>query len=128
MMKRKSEIEGSLTRLDKENERSFHFIESKSIQVRNLKGSFAFREMMTGAIYSALQHYGNAVFIMWITGIYEVKSEVYSYEYVQEKIDSGKWELMVNLQTVTATDEFFRGEAKKLAKENMELRHKEGEK
>ena len=128
MMKRKSEIEGSLTRLDKQNERSFHFIESKSIQVRNLKGSFAFREMMTGAIYSALQHYGNAVFIMWITGIYEVKSEVCSYEYVQEKLDSGKWELMVNLQTVTSTDEFFRREAKKLAKENMELRHKEGEK
>ncbi|KRN62737.1 hypothetical protein [Carnobacterium maltaromaticum] len=128
MMKRKSEIEGLLTRLDKQNERSFNFFESKNIQVRNLKGSFAFREMMTGAIYSALQHYGNAVFIMWITGIYEVKSEVCSYEYVQEKIDSGKWELMVNLQTVTATDEFFRGEAKKLAKENMELRHKEGEK
>lgn len=124
----KSKIDGSLERLDKQNERSFNFFESKNIKVRNLKGSFAFREMMTGAIYSALQHYGNAVFIMWITGIYEVKSEVFSYEYVQEKIDSGKWELMVNLQTVTATDEFFRREAEKLAKENMELRHKEGEK
>lgn len=124
----KSKIDGSLERLDKQNERSFNFFESKNIKVRNLKGSFAFREMMTGAIYSALQHYGNAVFIMWITGIYEVKSEVFSYEYVQEKIDSGKWELMVNLQTVTATDEFFRREAKKLAEENMELRHKEGEK
>ena len=124
----KSKIDGSLERLDKQNERSFNFFESKNIKVRNLKGSFAFREMMTGAIYSALQHYGNAVFIMWITGIYEVKSEVFSYEYVQEKIDSGKWELMVNLQTVTVTDEFFRGEAKKLAKENMKLRLKEGEK
>lgn len=123
-----SKIDGSLARLDKQNERSFQFFESKNIKVRNLKGSFAFREMMTGAIYSALQHYGNAVFIIWITGFYEVKSEVYSYEYVQEKIDSGKWELMVNLQTVTATDGFFREEAKKLAKENMELRHKEGEK
>ncbi|WP_413480335.1 hypothetical protein [Carnobacterium maltaromaticum] len=120
----KSKIDGSLERLDRQNERSFNFFESKNIKVRNLKGSFAFREMMTGAIYSALQHYGNAVFIMWITGIYEVKSEIVSYVYVQEKIDSGKWKLMADLNTVTATEKFFREETKKLANENMELKEK----
>ena len=123
-MQIKSKIEGSLTRLDKQNKRSFNFFESKNIQVRNLKGSFAFRELVTGAIYSAIQHYGNAVFIMWIAGIYEVKSEVVSYEYVQKKIDSGAWLLMADLNTVTATEEFFREETKKLANENMELKEK----
>lgn len=122
-MQIKSKIEGSLTRLDKQNERSFNFFESKNIQVRNLKGSFAFRELVTGAIYSAIQHYGNAVFIMWIAGIYEVKSEVVSYEYVQKKIDSGAWLLMADLNTVTATEEFFREEAKRLARENLTLKN-----
>ncbi|MEG0255905.1 MULTISPECIES: hypothetical protein [Lactobacillales] len=122
----KGKIEGSLTRLGKQNKREFNFFESKNIQVRNLEGSFAFREMVTGAIYSGLHYYGTAVFIMWITGIYEVKSEIVSYEYVQTKIDSGKWKLMADLNTVTATEEFFREETKKLANENMELKEKIG--
>lgn len=123
-MQIKSKIEGSLTRLDKQNERSFNFFESKNIQVRNLKGSYAFREMVTGAIYSAIQHYGNAVFVMWIAGIYEVKSQVLSYDEVQMKIDNGEWQLMANLTTITADQEFFREEAKKLAKENIYLKNK----
>lgn len=123
-MQSKSKIEGSLTRLDEQNERSFNFFESKNIKVRNLKGSFAFREMVTGAIYSAIQHYGNAVFVMWIAGIYEVKSQVLSYEEVQKKIDNGKWQLMANLTTITADQEFFREEAKRLAKENIYLKNK----
>ena len=127
-MQSKSKIEGSLTRLDKQNERSFNFFESKNIQVRNLKGSFAFREIITGAIYSAIQHYGNAVFIMWIAGIYEVKSEVVSYEYVQKKIDSGAWLLMADLDTVTATEEFFRKETKRLANENIQLKKEKTDK
>lgn len=119
-----SKIEGSLTRLDKQNERSFNFFESKNIQVRNLKGSFAFREMVTGAIYSGLQYYGTAVFLMWITGIYEVKNEIVSYEYVQKKVDSGAWLLMADINTVTATENFYRTETMKLANENMELKEK----
>lgn len=121
-MQIKSKIEGSLTRLDKQNERSFNFFGSKNIQVRNLKGSFAFREMVTGAIYSGLHYYGTAVFLMWITGIYEVKSEVVSYEYVQTKLDTGVWLLMADLNTVTATEGFFREETKRLANENLLLR------
>lgn len=127
-MQIKSKIEGSLTRLDKQNERSFNFFESKNIQVRTLKGSFAFRELVTGAIYSAIQHYGNAVFIMWIAGIYEVKSEVVSYEYVQKKIDTGAWLLMADLNTVTATEEFFRKETKRLANENIQLKKEKADK
>ena len=123
-MQSKSKIKGSLTRLDKQNERSFNFFESKNIKVRNLKGSFAFREMVTGAIYSGLHYYGKAVYLMWITGIYEVKSEVVSYEYIQTKLDTGVWLLMADLNTVTATEEFFREETKKLANENMELKEK----
>lgn len=123
-MQSKSKIEGSLTRLDKQNERSFNFFESKNIKVRNLKGSFAFREMVTGAIYSGLHYYGTAVYLMWITGIYEIKSEVVSYEYVQTKLDTGVWLLMADLNTVTATEEFFREETKKLANENMVLKEK----
>lgn len=125
---RKDKIEGSLTRLGKQNERSFNFFESKNIQVRNLKGSFAFREIITGAIYSAIQHYGNSVFIMWLAGIYEVKSEVVSYEYVQKKIDSGAWLLMADLDTVTATEEFFREETKRLANENIQLKKEKADK
>lgn len=120
---RKGKIEGSLTRLGKQNKREFNFFESKNIQVINLEGSFAFREMVTGAIYSGLHYYGTAVFIMWITGIYEVKSEIVSYEYIQEKIDSGKWKLMADLNTVTATEDFFREEAKRLARENLTLKN-----
>ena len=123
-MQSKSKIEGSLTRLDEQNERSFNFFESKNIKVRNLKGSFAFRDMVTAAIYNGIQYYGTAVFLMRITGIYEVKSEVVSYEYIQTKIDSGKWKLMADLNTVTATEEFFREETKRLANENMELKEK----
>lgn len=122
-MQIKSKIEGSLTRLDKQNERSIYFFESKNIKVRNLKGSFAFREMVTGAIYSGLHYYGTAVYLMWITGIYEVKSEVVSYEYVQTKLDTGVWLLMADLNTVTATEEFFREEAKRLARENLTLKN-----
>ena len=122
-MQSKSKIEGSLTRLDEQNERSFNFFESKNIKVRNLKGSFAFREMVTGAIYSGLHYYGTAVFLMWITGIYEVKSEVVSYESVQTKLDTGVWLLMADLNTVTATEEFFREEAKRLARENLTLKN-----
>lgn len=121
-MQSKSKIEGSLTRLDKQNERSFNFFESKNIKVRSLKGSFAFREMVTGAIYSGLHYYGTAVYLMWITGIYEVKSEVVSYEYVQTKLDTGVWLLMADLNTVTATEEFFREESRKLANENLLLK------
>lgn len=122
-MQIKSKIEGSLTRLDKQNERSFNFFESKNIKIRNLKGSFAFREMVTGAIYSGLHYYGTAVFLMWITDIYEVKSEVVSYEYVQTKLDTGVWLLMADLNTVTASEEFFREETKKLARENLTLKN-----
>ncbi|MFS7388568.1 hypothetical protein AB6884_03570 [Carnobacterium maltaromaticum] len=127
-MQIKSKIEGSLTRLDKQNERSFNFFESKNIKVRNLKGSFAFREMVTGAIFSGLHYYGTAVYLMWITGIYEVKSEVVSYEYVQKKIDSGAWLLMADLDTVTATEEFFREETKRLANENIQLKKEKADK
>lgn len=124
----KSKIDGSLERLDKQNERSFNFFESKNIQVRNLKGSFAFREMVTGAIYSGLHYYGTAVFLMWITGIYEVKSEVVSYESVQTKLDTGVWLLMADLNTVTATEEFFREETKRLANENIQLKKEKADK
>lgn len=127
-MQNKSKIEGSLTRLDKQNERSFNFFESKNIKVRNLKGSFAFREMVTGAIYSGLHYYGTAVFLMWITGIYEVKSEVVSYEYIQTKLDTGVWLLMADLNTVTATEEFFKEETKRLANENIQLKKEKADK
>ncbi|WP_157454679.1 hypothetical protein [Carnobacterium maltaromaticum] len=127
-MQSKSKIEGSLTRLDEQNERSFNFFESKNIKVRNLKGSFAFREMVTGAIYSGLHYYGTSVFLMWITGIYEVRSEVVSYEYIQTKLDSGVWLLMADLNTVTATEEFFREETKRLANENIQMKKEKTDK
>ena len=123
-MQNKSKVDGILKKLDKQNERTFSFFESKDIQVRNLKGSFAFREMKTRAIYSGIHYYGRSVFLTWITGIYEVRSRAISYGYVQAKIDSGEWLIMADLNTVTATEKFFREETKKLANENMELKEK----
>lgn len=121
-MQNKSKVDGILKKLDKQNERSFSFFESKNIQVRTLEGNFAFRDMETGLIYNAIQYHEKAIFILWITEFYEIETQSITHEEAQKLIDSGDWQLMANIQAVTATESFFREESKKLANENMKLK------
>lgn len=115
-------INGSIDKMIEQNKPRMKFFKSKNIKIKELENFFSFREMETGRIFNAVQCDEQSIHVSCFDENNNVVKIHLDHIVAQRLIDSGNWKLMADIETITATEDFFREEAMKLAKENMELR------
>lgn len=115
-------ISGSIDKMIEQNKPRLKFFKSKNIKVKELEDFFCFREMETGRVFNAVQCDEQSIHVSCFDENNNVVKIHLDHDDAQKLIDSGNWKLMADIETITATEDFFREEAMKLAKENLLLK------